>query len=77
MAMLLAAPFRLVYLHAFPRADYGAARCYVTGQRGTDVLLFCPDAAPRTRVIDGNDPEFTRRSDVESIFTRPGTSSAR
>jgi len=69
LLVILSAPFRLVYQNQFQRADYKGERCYITGQRGTDLLLFCPDVVPRNRIVGAADSDLHRTPVVESIFT--------
>jgi hypothetical protein len=64
--ILLAAPFRLIYHSRFPRADVHGERCYATGERDGQVLVFCPDRPPpRVRVVNQRD---VSSGPVERIF---------
>jgi hypothetical protein len=49
--LMLAIPYRLLYHNEMPLTTFNGERCYETGTRGTQVLLYCPDApAPEGRV---------------------------
>ncbi len=52
------------------RVGYGAMRCYVTGEDGEQLLLYCPESIPpRTRVVTRGDPSLQQTGITESIFT--------
>jgi serine/threonine-protein kinase len=67
--LFVTVPFRLLYQANFQRVDAGQERCYQTGQRGSELLLFCPDTIPRIRVVSSSDPSLRKRPLVESVFT--------
>lgn len=67
--LFVTVPFRLLYQANFQRVDAGQERCYQTGQRGSEVLLFCPDTIPRIRVVSSTDPSLRKRPIIESVFT--------
>jgi serine/threonine-protein kinase len=67
---LLCAPFRLMHENEFRRANLAGQRCYIIGERSDDVLLFCPDKAPRVHVTSRTDPALEPTTAIESIFSR-------
>lgn len=69
---LLHFPYRLLYFNrTFEAVSWNGARCYVTGVRADDRLLFCPDAAPpRNRIVKATDNALVSLNVRESIFTR-------
>jgi protein kinase-like protein len=77
VTLLLSVPFRIVYENSAPGATYAGDRCYITGERPAsaqpppagDVLLFCPDAPHRIRIVAAGDPLLVRGTAIESIFT--------
>jgi hypothetical protein len=66
--VLVVVPFRLVHGSVFQAAELDGRRCYITGARGGDLLLFCPDDMPRNRVVQATYPTLRRLQIVESIF---------
>jgi len=62
-------PFRIVWHNRGERVTYQSQRCYVKGERGSQVLLFCPGETPRSRVVPLNDPALHREGIVENVFT--------
>ncbi len=70
LVLFQAFPFRILYHNEEERVSYQSERCYRTGQRGDDILLFCPHrAAPWTQVVKQNDPALHVEGTVESIFS--------
>jgi hypothetical protein len=72
--LMLVVPYRLLYHNEMPRTSLAGARCYETGSRAGQVLLYCPDSLPpRVRLVDPamlTRPATTVR---ESIFSQaPG-----
>jgi Protein kinase domain len=67
--LFVTVPFRILYQANFQRVDAGQERCYQTGQRGSELLLFCPDTIPRIRVVSSADPSLRKRPIIESVFT--------
>jgi hypothetical protein len=67
-------PFRLLTTknknQFFPIAKWQGASCYVFGERGTDVLLFCPRLTPRKRVITDDGHSIGRTGASEHPFTQ-------
>jgi hypothetical protein len=62
-------PYRLFYHNQFDVATFRGETCYVVGERGDDVLLFCPmTAPPRDRRTKSSDPEFKRTDLRGSVF---------
>jgi len=68
---LLDFPYRLLTENdVFPIANWQGARCYVLGERGSDVLLFCPKLTPRKRLLLGGSRDIERLPDSpESPFS--------
>ncbi|HXW04615.1 MAG TPA: serine/threonine-protein kinase [Vicinamibacterales bacterium] len=71
VVVLVAAPYKLLHQSSFRRVEFGGARCYITGTRGAELLLFCPDAVPRNHIASANDPQLKRLTVVESAFSPP------
>jgi hypothetical protein len=70
--LLLEFPYRILRHSLFLRVAYDSERCYVIGDRGENLLLYCPDApSPRNKVVDAGDPRVERTTTIESIFTPP------
>jgi predicted Ser/Thr protein kinase len=70
LAVLAEIPYRTLNHNTFQRVTYAGERCYVIGERGTELLLYCPDSkAPRNRVVPAGDSRLERTPLVESIFT--------
>ncbi len=70
--LLLVFPYRILWHNQFERVEFEGTRAYVIGQRGEDLLLFCPEAEPpKNRVVKENDPGIRRLQVIESLFTRP------
>jgi serine/threonine-protein kinase len=67
---LLCAPYRLVHHSDFRSAQFEGHRCYITGQRGDDRLVFCPDTVPRNHIVAADDPRLIVMTTVENIFSR-------
>jgi hypothetical protein len=74
--LLLVAPHRLLYQSQFPRMDAGAERCYQTGARGDEVLLFCPDSTPPRIKTRSRGDRNLHPGDVEWIFSSTPASAA-
>jgi serine/threonine-protein kinase len=66
--LMLTLPFRLVFQSTFPVAIFAEQRCFVTGQRPGDLLLFCPDARPRIRRVPPNDPSLRQTGEFDRVF---------
>jgi len=67
----LSLPFRVTYNNTYDMATWQDADCYVTGRRGDDILLFCPELQPsRNRTIQQGAPGFALVGRRENIFTR-------
>jgi hypothetical protein len=71
---LLHIPYRLLYFNkSFETVRFDGSRCYGIGERGDQLLLFCPDLpAPRNRTVNGNDARIVRLGVRESIFSHIG-----
>jgi hypothetical protein len=71
---LWALPYRLLFQSKMEKVHLDSEACYVAGRESSDVLLFCPRAAPpRTRVVKANDPRLTPDSKIEKIFLELNT----
>jgi hypothetical protein len=68
--LMLVVPYRILYYNEMPRTQLGADRCYETGSRRGQVLLYCPDLPP-PRVKIADDTTLTRSGSTvrESIFS--------
>jgi hypothetical protein len=64
-------PYRITFQNdQFVRAQLDGMRCYVLGQDGQELLLYCPDsAAPHHRLVAANDSRLRVEGIFESIFT--------
>ena len=69
--VLLTMPFRLVHHASFPRVDVDGERCYRTGERGAEVLLFCPGSLPRTRIVPAGSNLLQGPATLENVFAAP------
>jgi hypothetical protein len=64
-------PYRLLVKSDMEAARLRGQACYVAGERGEDVLVFCPGAPPpRSQVVPTASPDFERLGVVEDILTR-------
>jgi serine/threonine protein kinase len=67
--MLLVAPFRTLLHNESERVGVGSQLCYLVGERGPDVLLFCPTQPPPwSRILRYDDPQLRRDGTRENIF---------
>jgi hypothetical protein len=67
--LLLEVPWRLIYKSDFERVEYADQRCYETGRREGEILLFCPDTAPPRNLVRAiDDPRLRRTGDWDNIF---------
>jgi tRNA A-37 threonylcarbamoyl transferase component Bud32 len=68
-------PYRLLYFNnRFDAMSWNHQRCYVTGERAYQVLLFCPGVdVPRNRVVSKTDEGLVPLGVRESIFSRFGS----
>jgi tRNA A-37 threonylcarbamoyl transferase component Bud32 len=68
-------PYRLLYFNnRFNAVSWNSERCYVTGDRGNELLLFCPEVrTPRNRVVNKADKGIVPLGVRESIFSRFGS----
>lgn len=65
----LVLPYRLLYQNQFELATWKNKSCYITGERGTDLLLFCPDVLP-VRNVEAPRADVAREGRHEGIFTK-------
>ena len=74
---LLHFPYRQLYHNkSFEAVLLNDARCYIIGERGDDLLAFCPLLeSPRNRIIKRADPGLTYLGVRESIFSEFGRAS--
>ena len=42
-------PYRIFFQSSFPEVQYNGQRCFETGKRDTQVLIYCPDGSPGDR----------------------------
>jgi hypothetical protein len=69
MVLLNEWPYRTFSHRDFERVEYAAARCYITGQSGDELLVLCPSSPPpRNRVVARNDPALRRTGIIENVF---------
>jgi tRNA A-37 threonylcarbamoyl transferase component Bud32 len=68
---ILSVPYRILRHNKREVAMWNGARCYVTGQRETNVLLFCPlSPVPRNHIVSSTDSGLMRTGVSENIFTQ-------
>jgi hypothetical protein len=65
----LVLPYRLLRHNQFEKATWKGESCYITGERGDDVLLFCPGVLP-VRNVEAPRADVVRQGNHEGIFTR-------
>lgn len=71
-ALLLDFPYRLISWDQrnFEQATWRGRDCYVLGERGGDVLVFCPTLqAPRNRIVSKSSSELERTGTRVDIFS--------
>ena len=69
--VMAAFPYRLLVKSDMEPALLRGQACYIAGQRGDDVLVFCPGSAPpRNQVVSGSSPDLQRMGPPEDILTR-------
>jgi hypothetical protein len=70
--LMLDFPYRMLWHNSvFEAAQWRGARCYIIGERGDDVLLFCPRLdPPRNRIVSNRAKELERLGVKESLFTQ-------
>lgn len=81
LLVLLALPYRLVFMNQSQRADYMGMRCYVTDavprEHPDQYLLYCPDApAPKKVRTARPGPSLILRDEIENTFTLASPASA-
>jgi hypothetical protein len=69
---LLNFPYRMLYFNkSFEAVTWKNNHCYATGERGDDVLLFCPELSPpRNRIVKRGEKDLNWLGVKESIFSR-------
>ena len=69
---LLNFPYRMLYFNkSFESVSWKNNHCYAIGERGNDVLLFCPElSSPRNRVVKRDEKDLNWLGVKESIFSR-------
>ena len=71
---LLDFPYRLLYHSVFETAIWRGEHCYVLGERGDELLVFCPDVPPpRSRTVSAGAAGLERIGARENIFVRFST----
>jgi hypothetical protein len=69
-------PYGFLYRSEMVRVDAPWGRCFLLGEAGEDVLIYCPDsAAPRNHTVKRSDPGITILGESEKIFDPPRTPS--
>jgi serine/threonine protein kinase len=68
---LLHVPYRMLYFNnAFEAVAWNGSRCYIVGERGSQLLLFCPSQAPpRNRIVLTDDPALKPFGVRQSLFS--------
>jgi serine/threonine protein kinase len=69
---LLHFPYRMLYFNkSFEAVTWKNNHCYAIGERGNDVLLFCPELQPpRNRIVKRGEEDLNWLGVKESIFSR-------
>ena len=67
---VLSVPYRLLRHNDFEMAKWNGNSCYVIGERPADLLLFCPELEPRSRVVLKTAATVDRSGLWQGIFTR-------
>jgi Protein kinase domain len=64
MLLLITVPDRLFYKSTAPEVSYQGARCFVTGTRNDDNLLYCPslEKGHRTPIVNARDVSTKERT---------------
>jgi serine/threonine-protein kinase len=70
--LLREVPYCLLFQNKRPPVDYGGVSCYDIGTRGPEILLFCPAASHRVRVVRRDDPQVNLGEKPQNIFSPPG-----
>jgi hypothetical protein len=72
LALMMAAfPYRLLVKSDMEAARLRGQPCYVAGERGDELLVFCPGSAPpRSQVVPRTSPDLQRLGVIEDILTR-------
>lgn len=65
VVFLIAVPDRLFFKSEAQEVTYAGSRCFVTGSRGDDRLLYCPDRAIRTPIV--------KSAEVSDLGSAPGS----
>jgi hypothetical protein len=68
--LLLTFPYRMLSQNRdLEVALWSGTRCYVVGERGSDLRLFCPERDPRSQAVSRTDPNVQRTGTFEDPFT--------
>ena len=68
--MLMTFPYRMLSQNqTLEGVLWRGSRCYVLGERDSDVRLFCPELDPRSQAVSRTDPNLQRTGTFESPFT--------
>ncbi len=70
VVLLIAVPDRLFFKSEAREVTYAGTRCFVTGSRGDEQLLYCPDGPTRTPIVR-SDEVSDRGSLPGRIFDLP------
>ena len=72
--LLLDVPFRAFSQNKLETATWNGRSCYVLGERGTDLLVFCPELAPpRSHTVPKDTVGLRRLGVMEKVFDRIGS----
>ena len=63
------APWRLVMQSERPVLTFESHRCYDLGRERSQLLLYCPDGAPRIQRIADQDPRLRDTGANEGVFS--------
>lgn len=64
--LIIELPYRLFYKSEAPEAAYAGQRCFVTGARADERLLYCPDAPRQERT------PIVNARDLRNVGSQPG-----
>jgi len=67
--VLIVAPFRLVHHSYLERVFLDKNACFVLGEKGRALQLFCPSMPQRVRVVSDDDPQLERPGERDYVFS--------
>jgi hypothetical protein len=71
MLLLIVIPDRLFFKSEAEEVSYGRQRCFVTGTRGDERLLYCPDAPKKSRTLIVKSTELSGEGSAPSWIFAP------